>query len=390
MKDTPRRIRAGYAGPSARTVNPPLHRGSTVLFDSYQDLARANAGQYDGITYGTDRLPAQRAFEEDLCALEGGRLTRAFQSGISAIINTFLAFTKADDQVLLCDNVYGPGKAFCQGVLAKFGVEIGTLPSNVGADIVDYLKPNTRLLLLESPGSHTLEIQDVPAVTAVARERGIVTVLDNTWATPLFLKPFELGVDVSIQSATKYIAGHSDVLLGTVTVSERHASELDRYCRTTESFASPEDCYLALRGLKSLAVRLRQHERSALEIARWLERSELVDQVIHPALPSHPEHARWERDFTGSSGLFSFTLKEEPSQEQLAAFIDGLELFGIGYSWGGFQSLITAGRYARRLPSRYAGRTIVRLSVGLEDAQDLIGDLERGLDRLGASRPRPL
>jgi cystathionine beta-lyase len=388
MKDATRLVRAGYAGPPARTVNLPLHRGSTVLFESYEELVRASAGQHDGITYGTDRLPAQRAFEDALCALEGGSLTRAFPSGLAAIVNTLLAFTRAGDQVLLCDNVYGPGAAFCHGVLARFGVEIGTLPPDVGADVVDHLRPNTRLILLESPGSHTLELQDVPAVAAAARERGIVTVLDNTWATPLFLKPFALGVDASIQSATKYITGHSDALLGTVTVSERHAAELDRHCRTTESFAPPEDCHLALRGLRTLAVRLRQHERSALELARWLERSDLVGEVLHPALPSHPEHARWRRDFTGSSGLFAFTLREEPTQEQLAAFIDGLELFGIGYSWGGFQSLVTAGRSARRLPSRHAGRTIVRLSVGLEDVEDLRGDLERGLERLRAARSR--
>lgn len=387
MKDATHLVRAGPLGPPARTINPPLQRGSTVLFDSYQDLVRANAGQYGGITYGTDRLPTQRAFEDAMCALEGGHLTRAFPSGISAIINTFLAFTRAGDHVLLCDNAYGPGATFCERVLTRFGVEIGAVPSSVGADLVEHLKPNTRLVLLEAPGSSTLEIQDIPAVAAIARERGILTVLDGTWATPLYLKAFELGVDVSVQSATKYISGHSDALLGTISVTERHAQELDAYCRTTETCASPEDCHLALRGLRSLPVRLRQHERSALEVARWLEAQPPVDRVLHPALPSHPEHALWKRDFTGSSGLFSFTLKEEPSPGQLAAFIDGLELFGIGYSWGGFQSLITAGRPSRRLPSRYAGRTVIRLSIGLEDPQDLVKDLELGLGRL---RSRPI
>jgi cystathionine beta-lyase len=366
-------------------VNPPLQRGSTVLFESYAELARANSGQHPGITYGTDRLPTQRAFESAVCAMEGGALTRAFPSGIAAIIGAFQAFTKAGDHVLLCDNVYGPGVRFCRDVLSRFGVEMGFLPPDVGADVADHLRPNTRLILLESPGSLTLEIQDLPAVAAVARARGVLTVLDNTWATPLFLEPFRLGVDATIHSATKYLSGHSDVLLGTVSVTERHAEALDRYYRSTETFAAPEDCHLALRGLKTLEVRLRQHERAALEIARWLEGSGLVDEVIHPALPGHPNHDRWARDFTGSSGLFSFTLQEEPTEAQLSAFIDGLELFGIGYSWGGYQSLITVGQGTRRLASRYAGRTVVRLSVGLEDPRALIADLEAGFDRLRAA-----
>jgi len=389
MKETTRLIQAGAAGLDARTINPPLHRASTVLFDSYADLVRANAGQYGGITYGTDRLPVQRAFEEALCALEGGAMTRAFQSGIAAIIHTFLAFTKAGDHVLLVDNAYGPGHAFCHGILARFGVEIGTIPADAGADVINYLKPNTRLILLESPGSHTLELQDVPAVAAAARARGIITVLDATWATPLHLKPFALGVDASIQSVTKYLSGHSDALLGAVTVTERLAPELDRFCRTTESYAAPEDCALALRGLRTLAVRLGQHERSALALARWLEGVPQVGEVIHPALSAHPQHALWRRDFTGSSGLFSFTLREEPTEAQLSAFVDGLELFGIGYSWGGYRSLVTAGKATRRLPSRYAGRTVVRLSVGLEDPQDLQADLAAGFERLAAA-PRAL
>ena len=206
--------------------------------------------------------------------------------------------------------------------------------------------------------------------------------LDNTWATPLFLKPFPLGIDVSVQSATKYISGHSDVLAGTVTVTEALAGRFDAFYRTMELLAAPEDCYLALRGLRTLPVRLRQHGQSALELAQWLERQEPVDQVLHPALPGHPEHHLWRRDFLGSSGLFAFTLKEEPAPERLAAFIDGLRLFGIGYSWGGYKSLVTAGRHLRSHPSRYHGRTIIRLSIGLEDPGDLRQDLERGLARL--------
>jgi cysteine-S-conjugate beta-lyase len=366
----------------ANMINPPIHRGSTVLFKNFEDLTRANAGTYEGILYGTDRLPAQRSFEEALCALEGGRLTRAFQSGLAAILGTFYAFTKAGDHILLCDNAYGPGQLFCRDVLSRFGVTFNCVPANVGADIVDYLKPNTRLILLESPGSNSLEIQDIPAVAAVAKARGILTALDNTWATPLYLDPFRHGVDLSIHSVSKYISGHSDILLGAVTATDRCAEALDHYCRVTETYAQPEDCHLALRGLKTLPVRLKQHEQSALEIARWLELHPAVGQVIHPALPCHPEHALWKRDFTGSTGLFSFTLKQEPEPSKLAAFIDSLRLFGIGYSWGGYHSLVTAARHHRALPSRYDGRTLVRLSIGLEDPEDLKADLEQGLARL--------
>jgi cystathionine beta-lyase len=368
-------------GRRVRTISPPLFRGSTVLFDRYADLLSANAGAFDGVTYGTDRLPPQRLFEEAMRAFETGHLTRAFQSGIHAITSTLLAYTKSGDHILLCDNVYGPTAQFCREILSRYNIQIGTLPPQVGADISAHLRPNTRLIFLESPGSNTFEIQDIPAITTIAR--GILTSLDNTWATPLHLNPFKLGIDISIQSITKYVAGHSDILLGTVTTNDRAAKELDHFYRMSELYASSEDCLLALRGLSTLSVRLKQHERSALTIATWLEAQAIVDQVLHPALPSHPEHQLWKRDFTGSSGLFAFTLCQEPTEERMAAFIDSLKLFGIGYSWGGFKSLITAAHVQRCQPSRYSGRTILRLSIGLEDTDDLKADLEQGLSRLG-------
>jgi cysteine-S-conjugate beta-lyase len=365
-----------------RTITPPIYRASTVLFDSYQDLKAADAGEYAGIEYGTDRLPTQRQFENAICELEGGHLTRAFQSGISAIIGVLLAFTKQGDHIVLCDNAYGPGRKFSTQILTKFGVDVGFAPSTVGSDIDEYLRPTTRLILLESPGSNTLEIQDIRAVAQVARSRGILTVVDNTWATPLYLDPFALGADVSIQAVSKYIAGYSDVLLGTATVTKSYAAEFQRHYKTTETFASPDECYMALRGLQTLRTRLKQHESSALSIAQWLCRHPLVDEVLHPALPSHPEHALWSRDFKGSSGLFSFTLNSEPSDAQMAAFINSLGRFGIGYSWGGFKSLITAGRCTRSLPSGYSGRMVIRLSIGLEEPEDLRADLEQGLSRI--------
>ncbi len=365
-------------GKKVRTINPPVYKGSTVLFQDYEDLAMANRGEYCGVSYGTDRLPTQRALEEALRRLEGGHMTRVFQSGINAIVNTLFAFTKSGDHILLCDNIYGPTARFCRKILSKYQVEIGMVPPAVGADILEHIRDNTRLIFLESPGSNTFEIQDIPAITAVAREKGIVTLLDNTWATPLYLKPFDLGVDVSIQSITKYIAGHSDVLLGSVTLREEYGEEFQKFYRVMEVFASPEDCYLALRGLKTLPMRLKQHERSALEVAKWLETVDLVEKVIHPALPSHPEHSIWKRDFKGSSGLFAFTFKEDYPEAKLAAFVNSLDLFGLGYSWGGYKSLVTVAKYNRSCSSRYPVKTIVRLNIGLEDPQDLLEDLKRG------------
>jgi cystathionine beta-lyase len=385
MKDSTELIRSAdglneLEGKPVRTVNPPLYTGSTVLFDNYEDLQLAKSGKYDGITYGTARLPTQRNFEEALRKLEGGRLTRAFQSGISAITNTLLAFTSSGDHILVCQNVYGPTARFCKKILAKYNVKVTFVPPDVGTDITEYIEPHTKLIFLESPGSNTFEIQDIPAVTAIAKPKGIVTVLDNTWATPLYLKPFDLGIDISIQSVTKYISGHSDVLLGAVTVNAKYAQEFANFYRVMEIFASPQDCYLALRGLKTLPVRLKQHETSALRIAQWLEAVDLVDRVIHPALAAHPEHRIWQRDFKGSSGLFGFIFKEDYAKEKIASFINSLDLFGIGYSWGGFKSLVTAGKFGRPADSNYYDKTVVRLNIGLEDAEDLMQDLARGFN----------
>ncbi|MES9881546.1 MAG: cystathionine beta-lyase [Sedimenticola sp.] len=388
MKETTRLINLDsshnqVSGKPLSTINPPLYHASTVLFERCEDLYLANTGSYKGATYGTDRLPLQTAFEEAITGLEGGELTRAFQSGISAITHTFLAYADSGDHILVCDNVYGPGVHFCRKVLPRFNIEVDFVPSAVGADIADYIKPNTRMIFLESPGSNTFEIQDIPAITAIAREQGIITVIDNTWATPLYLKPLALGVDISIHSVTKYISGHSDLLMGTVTANQQYAGVLADYYRCLEIYASADDCYRALRGIKTLGVRLRQHEIAALEIARRLEVDDLVEAVIHPALPSHPQHERWKRDFTGSTGLFAFIFKSDYSDETIAAFVNDLELFGIGYSWGGFKSLITVGRYKRVGPSLYAGRNMIRLSIGLEDVGDLMHDLEQAFARLG-------
>jgi cystathionine beta-lyase len=366
----------------ATTVNPPIYKGSTVIFERYADMVQINQNEYQGIIYGTDRLPTQRQFEEALRELEGGSITRAFQSGIAAIQTTLMAFCKSGDHILLCDNAYSPGQHFCKTILKKFNVDYTLIPPNVGADIEQYIQDNTVLILLESPGSITFELQDIRAIAAIAKQKDIVTVMDNTWATPLFLKPLALGIDVSIHSVTKYISGYSDVLAGAVTVGEKYSIIFDNFYKTMEIYTPAEECYLSLRGLHSLGPRLRQHEQSALTIASWLASHRLVDQVLHPALPTHPEHHLWKRDFAGSSGLFSFTFKEDYSQQQIGRFIDALQLFHLGFSWGGYKSLVTAGKIKRTTPCRYENKTIVRLNIGLEAVDDLQKDLDAGLSRL--------
>lgn len=368
---------------TATTINPPSYRGSTVLFDCYADMLKSRRNQYQGISYGTDRLPTQRQFEEAMRQLEGGAVTRVFPSGIAAIQTALMTFVESGQHLLLVDNAYGPGRRFIHQVLEKrYRIECTVVPANVGAEIETYLRPNTALIFLESPGSNTFEIQDLPAIASVARKNGIVTLLDATWATPLYLKPFALGINATIHSVTKYISGYSDVLAGTVTVDATHGERFADFYKLLEIYTPAEECYLALRGLHSLGVRLRQHRQSAMEIATWLESHPLVDQVLHPALPSHPEHHLWQRDFQGASGLFAFTLKEDYDETRLAGFIDTLQLFRLGYSWGGYQSLLTAAKPFRTLPCRYQDKTVIRLNIGLENPEDLRRDLEKGLGML--------
>lgn len=373
-----------------RTINPPVHRASTVLYDTYEAFLEADRKPYHGKLYGTFGSPVQLELEEALAELEGGYGCRVCHSGFDAIETVLMAFTESGDHVLVADNVYGPTREFCDRVLSKYRVEIQYVPPAIGADIGELIEPRTKLIYLESPGSNTFELQDVPAIAALARQRNIVTVVDNTWATPLFFKPFEHGVDVSIHSASKYIAGHSDVLLGAITVNEERFDELHDFYEATEHFASPESCYAALRGLQTLEVRLEVHERSALEIARWLETHPAVESVIHPALASHPENDIWQRDFTGSSGVFAFLLENELDRNGLSTFLDPMEGFAIGLSWGGFQSLIKVEKVTDRTkPFRYEGRTLIRLSIGLEDVDAIRADLSAALERVtgrGGSR----
>ncbi len=365
------------------TVNPPVHRASTVLYETYESYLKADQKPYHGKLYGTYGSPVQLELETAMAELEGGHACRVCHSGFDAIETVLMAFTRSGDHILVCDNVYGPTRDFGDRVLSKYGVEVEYLPPTIGSDVERFLKPNTRLVYLESPGSNTFEIQDIPAVVEIARAKNIVTVLDNTWATPLFFRPFDHGVDVSIHSASKYIAGQSDTLLGTITTNEERFTELETFYETIERFAAPEACYTALKGLRTLPVRLAQHQAAGLEIAKWLEGHPSVETVIHPALESHPEHRLWRRDMMGASGVFGFILKRDPSRVELSTFLDPMQVFAIGLSWGGFQSLIKAGRVTDRVqPFRYRDRTLFRLSIGLEGVERMKVDLGEALDRI--------
>ena len=316
-----------------------------------------------------------------MAALEGGDRSVAVPSGLAAITTTFLAFLGRGDHALVVDTVYHPTRRFCDTMLAGLGVEVTYY--DPAADIGPLLRPETRLVFMESPGSLTYEIQDVPAIAAAARAAGAVTALDNTWSAGLRFKPFAHGVDVSIQAATKYIVGHSDVMLGTIATTRAHDLRVRRAAGFLGMAVGPDDCYLALRGLRTLATRLDRHAATSLRLAEWLETHPEVDRVLHPALPSFPGHDLWRRDFSGGNGLLSIVLK--PGRERgLAAMLDGLRLFAMGYSWGGFESLIVP--FDAR-PSRTATRwpetgPCLRLHCGLEDADDLIEDLDRGLERM--------
>jgi cystathionine beta-lyase len=346
----------------------------------------------DGVTYGVHGTPGTYAFEEAVCALEGGFRTRLCQSGLTACTAPLLSYLSAGDHILMLDSVYDPTRRFCGSMLARFGVETTYYDPLIGGAIRDLIQPNTRVVFVESPGSWTFEVQDIPAIAEEAHKAGALVMMDNTWASPLYFKPFEHGVDVSIQAATKYISGHSDLLMGTVTATEAAYDALRDGWRDLGLCAGPDDVYLAMRGIRTLAVRMPQHWANGLTIAHWLAERDEVALVIHPALESDPGNTLWKRDFLGASSLFAFTLKPEFSGHAgLAALLDHSEFFGMGSSWGGFESLLipiqpgnqrTVTPWPR--PGMPAGQ-VMRIHVGLEDPSDLIDDLSAGFDRLRAA-----
>jgi cystathionine beta-lyase len=362
-------------------VNTPIYRGSTVLFPTLSDLTKRNA-RY---TYGTQGTPTTEALESAWTELSGAAGTVLAPTGLAAISLALLTAVKAGDHLLVMDSVYRPTRIFCDTILARMGVEITYFDPLVGAGIEALIRPYTSTIFFETPGSQSFEMPDVPAIAEVAAERGICTILDNTWATPLFFSPHAHRIDMAVEAGTKYLSGHSDLLLGLVTANVHW---LPRLRATFDAFAmcaGPEDVFLCLRGLRTLELRLREAERQGLALAQWLARREEVLQVLHPALPSCPGHAIWKRDFSGSSGLFSVILAP-CSQIALAAMLDGLELFGMGYSWGGFESLVIPFdcRTYRSTTVWSPPGPALRFSVGLEDIGDLEEDLDRGFARLRA------
>jgi cystathionine beta-lyase len=365
-------------------VNPPVVHGSTVLYPTAEDL-HAHRGEYQ---YGRRGTPTTKALQEALMALEGPQCAGVgiAPSGLSAITTTLLAVLKAGDHLLVCDNAYRPTRNFCEGLLAGYGVETTYFDPLIGAGVAEMFKPNTKAILLEAPGSQSFEMPDIPAIAAVAHRRGALVIDDNTWATPLFHRSLDQGVDISIQAATKYIGGHSDIMFGTISANAKAWPLIAETIRLLGVCAGPDDVFLALRGLRTLAVRLAQHHRSGLEMARWLATRPEVVRVLHPALDSDPGHTIWKRDFTGASGLFSIVLKPAP-QKAVDALLDAVTLFGMGFSWGGFESLVIPFDCAPyRSATKWApGGPTLRLHIGLENVEDLKSDLERGFEAFNAA-----
>ncbi len=363
-------------------VNTPVYRASTIVIPTLEDFDRAVRGEVR--SYGRYGTRSNRELEKSLAGLEGADHALVFPSGLNAIWTALGAFAASGDHVLMIDCAYSPARRICKEELRRFGVETTFFDPAVGADISALIQSNTRLIYLESPGFLTMEVVDIPLIAEIAHRHGLVVICDNTWATPLHIKPFELGIDISLHSGTKYVGGHSDILFGFLTFKDQHRQALERYAYNTGATTSSDVCYLAQRGLRTMAVRLKQHQENALKVAKWLAQHPEVESVLCPALPGAPGHELWKRYYSGSCGLFSFVLKRSYARERLARMLDNMQLCSMGFSWGGFETLLIPidprpVRAVSKWP--YEGQAF-RIHVGLEHVDDVIEDLEKGLARL--------
>jgi cystathionine beta-lyase len=364
-------------------VNTPVYRGSTVLFKTLADIE----AQQQRFLYGRAGNPTTESVEAVITALEGAYRTRLVPSGLAAITVALLSCVQAGDDILVTDSAYEPSRTFSDGFLARMGVTTRYYDPRIGAGLAELMRPNTKAVLAESPGSLTFEVQDIPALAKAAHEGGARLIVDNSWASPLYLQPLALGADIVVHAGTKMFVGHSDAFAGTISTTEESWAGVDRVRRELGIFTSGDDAFLVARGLRTLAIRMKEHQQRALEIASWLETQSEVVQVLHPALPGHPDHALWQRDFTGSGSLFAVLLAPAP-RASVAAFVDGLSLFSMGYSWGGYESLclpVKLGKNRTAVPWMAQGN-LFRLHIGLEGVEDLKADLAAAIQRYSLAR----
>jgi cystathionine beta-lyase len=376
-------------------VNPPIYQSSTIVFPTYKDFLYGEQGYANNdmvkpyeLKYGHYGTQSNFAIEKAIAELEHGYNSFVTSSGKAAVYMAILAFVGQGDNMLMVDNAYSPTRSFCNNFANKFGIETTFYDPYIGADIEKLIKPNTKVIFLESPGSLTYEVQDLKAICEVAKKHGVITIVDNSWSSGVYFKPLDHGADVSVMAVTKYINGHSDVMMGSVTVQEKDFKTMYNSFRHLGVVAAPFNCYLAQRGLRTVKIRMEHAFKAALALATWLEKRPEVKKVLYPALPSSKDHALWKRDFTGAASVFSFVLDKKYSPEAMAAMLDSLENFSMGYSWGGYESLIlpiNIGKARTATKWEYGDNTAFRISVGLEDLEDLLQDLDDGFKRLGAA-----